>query len=61
MPQFEVTGSFQPGGEERSFTRQVEAENEDVAAEKIYTGLGSEHGLQRTQIEVEAVAEVEAA
>lgn len=58
MPTYEVEGSFEPGGGERSFTREVEAENEEMAREVTYADLGSKHRLKRTKIEVESVEEV---
>ncbi|MDY6779339.1 MAG: 50S ribosomal protein L18Ae [Halobacteria archaeon] len=54
-----VTGTFYPGGDEREFTKRVEADNEDVARERVYTDLGSKHRLKRTQIEVESVEEAD--
>lgn len=57
MTEYEVTGRFEPGGEEREFTQVVEAENEDVAREHTYSTLGSRHRLKRTQIEIEEVDE----
>ncbi len=57
MTEYEVTGEFEPGGERRSFTTTVEAENEDVARERVYSNLGSKHRLKRNQIEIEAVTE----
>ncbi len=57
MPEYEVNGSFEPGGEERDFTQMVEAENEDVARERTYANLGSRHRLKRTQIEIDEVNE----
>lgn len=61
MTSFAVRGIFHPGGEERQFTRHVEADNEDVARERVYAELGSEHGLARTRIDVEDVAPAEEA
>ena len=57
MPEYEVTGSFEPGGEKRPFTQVVEAENENVAREHTYATLGSRHRLKRTRIEIEEVDE----
>mgnify|MGYP000521172172 CR=1 FL=1 len=57
MPEYKVSGRFEPGGDERGFTQVVEAENEDVARERTYANLGSRHRLKRTQIEIQQVNE----
>ncbi|MFB6282740.1 MAG: 50S ribosomal protein L18Ae [Halobacteria archaeon] len=57
MPVYEVSGIFKPGETEREFTKEIEADNEDVATERIYTDLGSRHSLKRTQIDIESVEE----
>ena len=57
MPEYEVSGSFEPGGETRDFTQVIEAENADVAREHTYAELGSKHRLKRTQIEIHEVNE----
>ena len=59
MTEYEVTGRFEPGGDEREFTQVIEAENENVARERTYTNLGSRHRLKRTQIEVNEVTQNE--
>ena len=59
MTRFSVRGTFRPGGEERSFTREIDAENDGVARERVFSQLGSEHGLSRTQIAVDEVEEVD--
>jgi large subunit ribosomal protein LX len=57
MQEYEVHGTFEPGGEERGFTQVIEAENADVARERTYAELGSRHRLKRTQIEIDEVDE----
>ena len=57
MTEYEVTGRFEPGGQRRKFTQVVEADNENVARERIYANLGSRHRLKRTQIEISEVYE----
>ncbi|MFP4631828.1 MAG: 50S ribosomal protein L18Ae [Halobacteriales archaeon] len=59
MTEYQVTGTFEPGGQTRDFARSVEAENEDVAVERTYAELGSKHRLKRTQIEVDDVQPAE--
>jgi len=52
---FEVTGTFKAGREMAKFTKEVEAESEDLAVEKVYALLGSEHRTKRPDIDVESV------
>ena len=61
MSEFTVTGRFQGRQGYRSFQKTVEAPNEAVARDHILSRLGSEHGLKRTQIELDEVEEVVAA
>lgn len=56
MSEYTVRGRFQARGGWSSFEKRAEAPNEDVARERVYAELGSEHRLKRTQIEVEEVA-----
>ena len=57
MSQFTVNGRFQSRDGWETFQTEVEAENEDVARERTYANFGSQHGLKRTQIEIEEVAQ----
>ena len=52
MSAFTVSGRFQSRGGFREFTKVVEAPNENVARERVFSKLGSEHGLKRTQVEL---------
>jgi large subunit ribosomal protein LX len=61
MSEFTVTGRFQSRDDWSSFEKTVEAPNENVARDRAYAQIGSEHGLKRTQIEVDEVEEVAAA
>jgi len=56
MSEYTVRGRFQVRGGWSSFEKRAEAPNENVARERVYAELGSEHRLKRTQIEVEEVA-----
>jgi large subunit ribosomal protein LX len=56
MSQFTVSGSFQSRGGWQPFEKTVEADNEDVAEEHVLSQFGSEHGLNRTQVEISEVA-----
>ncbi|MFB6109123.1 MAG: 50S ribosomal protein L18Ae [Haloplanus sp.] len=55
MSQFLISGRFQGRTGFQAFEKQIEAPNENVAREFALSRLGSEHGLKRTQVEIEGV------
>ncbi|MFB6194859.1 MAG: 50S ribosomal protein L18Ae [Haloplanus sp.] len=55
MSQFAVSGRFQDRLGYRDFEKTIDAPNENVAREHTLAQLGSEHGLKRTQVEIEEV------
>ncbi|MBP1921570.1 large subunit ribosomal protein LX [Halorubrum alkaliphilum] len=56
MSTYTVSGRFQSRDGFQPFTKDVEAENEDLARERIYTQVGSQHNRKRTQIDIEEVS-----
>jgi large subunit ribosomal protein LX len=56
MSEFVVSGRFQDRIGYRAFEKTVDAPNEDVARERTLANLGSEHGLKRTQVEINGVS-----
>jgi len=57
MTEFTVSGRWQARDGWESFEKEIEAENENVATEHTYAEFGSKHGLKRTQVEIEEVAQ----
>lgn len=55
MSTYTVTGRFQLRDGWSPFETAVDAPNDAVAIERCYANLGSRHGLERNQIEVEEV------
>lgn len=55
MSEFTVRGRFQARDGPQSFEKTVDAPNEEVAREHVYASFGSEHGLKRTQVDLEEV------
>lgn len=55
MSQFTVSGRYRSRDGWQAFETAVEAPNEDVARERVYTNLGSQHRLKRRDIEIEGV------
>lgn len=57
MTQFIVTGRFKNRDGYADFEKTIDAANADVAREHVLSQFGSHHGLKRTQIDLEEVAE----
>jgi len=53
---FQIMGSFKAGRSWERFTKKVSSNNEKNAAEKLYSLIGSEHGLKRNLIRIESIA-----
>jgi len=60
MSEFTVSGQFQSRDGFQPFEKNVEAPNESVARERIYTLVGSQHNRKRPQIELDEINEVTA-
>ncbi|THE66596.1 50S ribosomal protein L18a [Salinadaptatus halalkaliphilus] len=56
MSQFTVTGRFKSRDGFADFETTIDAENENVAREHALSQLGSQHGLKRTEIDLEEVS-----
>ncbi|ELY48811.1 MULTISPECIES: 50S ribosomal protein L18Ae [Natronorubrum] len=56
MSQFTVTGQFKSRDGYSPFETTIDAENENVAREHVYSQLGSQHGLKRSEIELDEVS-----
>ncbi|MFC4540973.1 50S ribosomal protein L18Ae [Halosolutus amylolyticus] len=57
MSEFTVSGRFKNRDGFAEFETTIDAENENVAREHALSQLGSQHGLKRTEIELEEVAQ----
>ncbi len=50
---FKINGYFDMGSNKnQKFQKTVDAENKDIAREKIYSILGSKHRVKRPQIQI---------
>ena len=56
---FLFRGYFEKGKKRISFTKQIEAQNEKLAIERLYSIIGSSHKVKRVKIHVEGVEKVE--
>jgi large subunit ribosomal protein LX len=52
---FQIIGTFKAGRSWERFTKKVSSNNEKNAAEKLYSLIGSEHGLKRNLIRIESI------
>jgi large subunit ribosomal protein LX len=52
---FQITGSFKAGRSWERFTKKISSNNEKNAVEKLYSLIGSEHGLKRKLIRIESI------
>jgi large subunit ribosomal protein LX len=57
MKSFIVKGKFKAGNSWENFTKKIESQNEKNASDKTYSIFGSKHGIKRSQIQIESVAE----
>ena len=53
MTTFEFSGEIQLGNHKQPFHREIDAESEKHAKDKLYSELGSEHSVSRSRINVE--------
>ena len=58
MKNFEIMGIFLVKGKEHKFSKKLSALNEGLAAERIYTLMGSKHKLKRRNIQISEIKEV---
>ncbi|MFA6213897.1 MAG: 50S ribosomal protein L18Ae [Candidatus Micrarchaeia archaeon] len=58
MAKFLVTGTTSTGGAARPFEKQVEADSEKLAKEKVYSLFGSNAGIKRQAVKIVSVDKV---
>jgi len=56
MNNYIISGKFQNGKYVSKFTKTVSSLNEKNAVEKVYSTIGSQHGVERRLIDIESVA-----
>jgi large subunit ribosomal protein LX len=56
MSAFTVSGRYEARDGWQQFEVSVDAPNENVARERVYANLGSQHALKRTQVELGEVS-----
>ncbi len=62
MSTFEIKGKFKGGLVGKTwlpFCKVVESQNEKNAVDKVYSLMGSEHGLKRGLIQIDGVKAIE--
>lgn len=58
MTTYRFSGEIDLGRDKPGFEREVQAESEKQAEDKLYSQLGSEHSLNRGKITINNVEEV---
>lgn len=59
MKVYRVTGLYSPKGKKWfKFTKDVVADEEDAAREKIYSIVGSKYGIKRRLIDIKDIREI---
>ncbi len=56
---FTVSGTVAIPNGSRKFTKEVEAQSENHAKEKVYSLFGSTNGVNRKKVKIETVAKVQ--
>jgi len=54
MENYIISGRFKAGSRWEKFTKKVASQNEKNAQDKVYSLIGSEHGLKRNLIKLES-------
>lgn len=55
MENYSISGKFKAGRSWEKFTKKVKSQNEKNAMGKVYSLIGSEHGLKRNFIRIESI------
>lgn len=55
MENYIISGTFKAGNLWEDFTKNVSSLNEKNAREKVYSLIGSEHGLKRNLIRLDSI------
>ncbi len=55
---FIVKGFFKAGHSWEPFTKKIVSLNKNLASEKVFSLIGSEHGLRRNLIKIDFIEEV---
>lgn len=58
MKAFRISGQFRMGRDRQPFSKEVAAKDEAAAREKVFSLLGSHHGVARKYVAIEKVEEV---
>jgi len=55
---YEINGSMRIGRQRRKFSKKIEAESKKHATDLIYSVIGAQHGIRRTEIKIAEIKEV---
>ncbi len=57
---FTITGTYREKNEDKKFTKELNAFNENFAKEKVLSQIGSKHKIARNGIKISSIAEKKA-
>jgi large subunit ribosomal protein LX len=55
---FKINGTFRKGGRDLVFSKEITTLNKDQAVDRVYSLMGSNHKVKRSQIEITNVEEL---
>ncbi len=55
---YRVKGKFVMGSQTQKFTKELKSFKEEDIYEKIYSLFGSQHGINRNQIDIQEIKEI---
>lgn len=59
LQKYEISGTMLISGNEQPFNKVIAAPNQQQAEERIYTIIGSKHGLKRNYITINGITIVD--
>ncbi|KXB02969.1 50S ribosomal protein LX [candidate division MSBL1 archaeon SCGC-AAA261O19] len=55
---FRITGWFKHNDREQKFTKEMRAHSKDNVIERVYSDIGSRHGVKRNLIQIGKIEEI---
>ena len=53
---FKISGEVKLGTQSRKFAKEIDAESENLAKERVFSLLGAQNGVRRTSIKISGIA-----
>lgn len=55
---FQITGWFKHDNQKQEFTKEMRAQTKDGVIERLYSDIGSKHGVKRNLIHIKEIKEI---